>query len=293
MTGDSRREWRPGWLIGLFIVVPLAIVAVKLSNHSAGDLLARMLSLDSLPAELTAQLRMVLLVPVGAVVVVLFRVTLGIRVLGPFRPILIAIALQLTGLGAGLAFLGLVMATIAIIRPLVRGAGLPYFARVSVLVSTVAVFVVTTVLVSHWLQMELLVRVAFFPIVVLCLVAESFARALYDEGAGSAVWRALMTVLAALSINTIAALPGLLDSLQTFPELVLLAFPIIALVGNRLDFRLLATFNPPPRSANDDRVAGRGPTRKRARKKASGRKAPTKSPRRAHGASLHSEPIHS
>jgi hypothetical protein len=301
VSGNSHRDvpgvWLPAWLVGLFVVAPLAIAAIKLSNLPVADLLARTISLEALPAEVTAQLRLVLLVPVGAVVVVLFRLTLGIRVLGPFRPILIAIALQLTGLVAGLAFLILVMATIAIIRPLVRGAGLPYFARVAVLVSTVAVFVITAVLASDWLQMEQLLRVAFFPIVVLCLVAESFARTLHDEGAGSAVWRAVMTILAALLINAIAALPGLLNSLLAFPELTLLTLAMVVTVAKRLDLRLLATLNPAPRCAHDERVAGHRPTRKRSRKKAAARdaamKSSMKSPRRTGRASLPSQPIHS
>jgi len=297
VTGSTHRrilaEGLSAWLVGLFVIGPLAMVALKFSNLPMAEFLSRTISLQGLPAEVTAQLRLVLLVPLGAVVVVLFRLTLGIRVLGPFRPILIAIALQLTGLGAGLAFLILVMATIAIIRPLVRGAGLPYFARVSVLVSTVAVFVIATVLASHWLQLEPLLRVAFFPIVVLCLVAESFAKTLYDEGAGSAVWRAVMTILAALLINAIAALPGLLNSLLIFPELTLLSLAMIVTVANRLDFRLLATFNPPPHSADEKRAAPRVPTGVHSRKKAPLRNTSTKSARRAAGASPPSEPIHS
>jgi hypothetical protein len=286
-------EWLSASLVALFVAVPLAIAAIKLFNLPLGDVLARTISLENLPAEVTAQLRLVLLVPVGAVVVVLFRLTLGLRVLGPFRPILIAIALQLTGLGAGLVFLILVMATIAIIRPLVRGAGLPYFARVAVLVSTVAVFVITTVLASHSLQMDQLLRVAFFPIVVLCLVAESFARTLHDEGARSALWRAVMTILAALLINAIAALPGLMNTLLAFPELTLLTLAMVVAIGNRLDFRFFATLNPPPCGADEKRVAARGPTRKRSRKKARARDASAKSSRRVDRASLPSQPIHS
>lgn len=279
-------------LVGLFVIAPLAIVAIKLSNLPVAEFLARTISLEGLPSEVTAQLRLALLVPLGAVVVVLFRLTLGIRVLGPFRPILIAIALQLTGLGAGLAFLILVMATVAIIRPLVRGAGLPYFARVLVLVSTVAVFAIAAVLVSNWLQMEQLLRIAFFPIVVLCLVAESFARTLYDEGAGSAVWRAVMTLLAALLIYAIAALPGLLNALLIFPELTLLSLAMIVVVANRLNFRLFAAFNPLPRTAANKRIAARAPRGKHLGNKTV-RNASTEPARRARGASRPPEPIHS
>lgn len=273
------------WIIGLCVVVPLALVAMKLSGLAFADPLARALSFEALPAAVTAQLRLVLLVPLGAVVVVLFRLTLGVRVLGPFRPILIAIALQLTGIGAGLVFLILVMASIAVIRPLVRGAGLPYFARVAVLVTTVALFVVGTVLAGHWLKADGLLQVAFFPIVVLCLVAESFARILHDEGAPSAVWRATTTIAAALTITGIAAVPGLLDTLLAFPELTLLSLAATVWIARRLDFRVLATWNPLPREADGQRQT--------APRVANNTKTSKPAADRARDADERPEPVHS
>jgi hypothetical protein len=185
-------------LAGALAIIPLAIILAKSTGHPLSELLASTLSLASLPGETMTQLAFVLLVPLGAVVVAFFRLTLGVRLLGPFRPILIAIALQLTGLVTGLGFLALVMAAIVLIRPLLRGAGLPYFARVLLLVGAVATLVIAT-------------------------------------------------VLAALAIGALAALPGLLDLLVEFPELVLLALAMVVLVGTHLDYRLLAFLNPEPR----------------------------------------------
>lgn len=273
------------WLVGLCLVVPLALVAMKLSDLAFADPLARALSFEHLPAAVTAQLRLVLLVPLGAVVVVLFRLTLGVRVLGPFRPILIAIALQLTGIGAGLVFLVLVMGSIAVIRPLVHGAGLPYFARVAVLVTTVALFVVGTVLAGHWLNADGLLQVAFFPIVVLCLVAESFARILHHEGAPSAAWRATTTIAAALTITGIAAVPGLLDTLLAFPELTLLSLAATVWIARRLDFRVLAALNPLPREADGQCDS--------ASRRADNTKTSKRAADRARDAAKRPEPVHS
>jgi hypothetical protein len=273
------------WIMVLGVLLPLALAAAKLSGLAVTEPLARTLSFQGLPAPITAQLRLVMLVPLGAVVVVLFRLTLGVRVLGPFRPILIAIALELTGIGAGLVFLVLVMASIAAIRPLVRGARLPYFARVAVLVSTVAVLVAGTVLAGHWLRADSLLQVAFFPIVVLCLVAESFARTLYDEGAPSAVWRAVTTIAAALTIAGVAAVPGLLDGLLAFPELALLSLPAIVWIARRLDLRVLSSLNPPPRESGGERTA---PARQ-----ARGGGASKRSRARAGNAAVRPDPIHS
>lgn len=282
---DVTGERLAAWIIGLCVVMPLALAAVKLSDLALAESLARAVSFRNLPAPVTAQLRLVLLVPLGAVVVVLFRLTLGVRVLGPFRPILIAIALNLTGIGAGLVFLVLVMGSIVLIRPLVRGAGLPYFARVAVLVSTVAVLVAGTVLAGHWLRADAFLQVAFFPIVVLCLVAESFARTLHREGAPSAIWRAATTIAAAITITGVAAVPTLLDGLLAFPELALLSVAATVWIARRLDFRVLSDLNPPPREAG-----GQSAT---APRRPGSVKASNTSPEHARDSAMRSEPIHS
>ena len=123
--------------------------------------------------------------------VVFVRLTLGLRVLGPFRPVLIAIAFRIAGIPFGVAFLCLTIGILVGIRPLVKSLAMPYFARVSVMLSAVSAIIVAALLASDWTQLESLQGAAYFPIVVLCLTAEGFDRTVLKEGFRSALGRGL------------------------------------------------------------------------------------------------------
>lgn len=166
--------------------------------------------------------------------------------LGPFRPILIAIGMKGTGIGLGVLYMVAVLVTILVVRPrLLAGNWLPYFGRLSVLLALVVLVQVTVLLFALHLGFEPLVRTALFPIVVLTLAADGFARALSDEGRASAIWRGGSTLTVALAVLFIDRIPGFGEVLIRFPELVLVEIGLILLFANALDYRLLRNLNPP------------------------------------------------
>ena len=78
------------WLLGLLIGLPLALMIGKLSWLPTSEVLRQFVSLSGVPGEMSDRVSYVLFIPLGALVVVVVRLTLGIRVLGPFRSILLA-----------------------------------------------------------------------------------------------------------------------------------------------------------------------------------------------------------
>lgn len=227
----------------ILLGVPLALMAAKLSGLGGG-FLSDGLSLLRVPGHMHDRVRYILFVPLGALVVVLTRLTLGIRVLGPFRSILLAIAFQITGILPGLIFLALVIAVICVVRPVLKAIRIPYFGRVSVILSTVAAIMMTALIASTWLEAEVLLGVAYFPIVVLCLAGDGFARTLVKEGARSALWRGAMTALVAILITLMADIPGFETFMLRFPEILFLEIGLIIAIAEYFDFRLLQDLNP-------------------------------------------------
>jgi len=247
------------------VALPLLIVALRVAAPSfLGDLVSAA-DLTKLPPGIASELRYVLAIPVGALVVVIVRLTLGLRVLGPFRPILIAVGLQMTGIVTGLAFLAATFLLIVAIRPLLVGNRLPYFARVSVLLSLVALFAILVVLGGKWFDLAALRDVARFPVVVLCLGAESFARTLSGEGVRSALWRGTATAITAVLITAIVGVPGVLNTLMTFPEFLIAEIGLIVLIARRFAFRALAPLNPKPKDPKPAKPRQRRKRRKGAK----------------------------
>jgi hypothetical protein len=228
----------------LLFIVPLAITVGKCSALPTSGFLTEWFSLDSLPAGVRQSAGHILFVPLGAVLVVFCRLTLGIRVLGPFRSILLAVAFQVTGVFLGLAFLAVIMAIILAVRPLLRFFRMPYFGRVSSILSVVAAAMVLGLLASAWLETESLHLVASLPIVVLCLMGEGLAKTLAREGPRSALWRGVMTALLAVGITLLTEIPGFRNLLLHYPELLVLQVGCIVVVAKFLNLRLLEWMNP-------------------------------------------------
>ena len=89
---ESRRSFGTA-IIFTLIVLPWAIGAWKHSTWPGAEELSDFLTLEWAELQSHKRLDDVLTVPAAAIVVVFVRLALGLRMLGPFRPILIAIGL--------------------------------------------------------------------------------------------------------------------------------------------------------------------------------------------------------
>jgi 7 transmembrane helices usually fused to an inactive transglutaminase len=212
--------------------------------------LAKHLTLSTVPLSLQHTLTHILLVPLGALLVVFARLTLGIHVLGPFRSILLAFAFLATGLALGLVFLAATVLILVLARPLVSSLRLPYFGRVSVMISAVAVVMVMGTLAGGWLRSASLRNVAQFPIVVLLLVGEKVAVTIRRDGIHCGLWRAATTTLIGMALTGVAAIPGLEQLLLRRPELLLVEIAPIVVVSTLGTWRLLEAINPEPKTAH-------------------------------------------
>ena len=232
-------------LLGLLLFGPLLVMAGKWHPLPTSDFFIRFLSLANLSKSMESRVGYILFVPFGATVAVFFRLFLGIRLFGPFRSVLLAVAFQITGILPGLAFVAVVIAVVVAIRPFIKAIRLPYFARVSVVLSTVALIMLLALLSSTWLNIGSLRQVAYFPIVVLCLMSEGFAKTLSGEGLRSALWRGVMTVFVAVLITLLYQIHGFRRLFLYFPELLVLEIGCIIVIAEFLNLRLLNWLNPP------------------------------------------------
>ena len=231
--------------LALLFALPLVVVICKWSMLPTSGLFLRVFSLADIPNKMNSRVAYILFVPFGATLVVFFRIVLGIRLLGPFRSILIAIAFQITGILPGLVFLAMVVGVVVVIRPQIKAIRLPYFARVSVILSAVASIMILVLLSGAWLNIESLCRLAYFPIIALCLTGEGFARTLSKEGLKSAVWRGATTVLVAILITFFSQIDGLRSMFLYYPELLICQIGCIVVIAEFFDLRLLSFLNPP------------------------------------------------
>lgn len=232
------------WFLLVLFGLPLLLILAKLPGMPTEPWAAAHVTLENAPANVQHHIGHILLVPLGALLVVLVRLTFGLRVLGPFRSILLALAFQITGLLPGLIFLAATVGIVVGIRPTIKALKLPYFGRISVMLSGVALIMTIGVMAADWFQLPALHAISYLPIVVLCLIADAFARTMKTEGTRSALWRSAMTALVAVLLAGLVKIPGLQQVLLHYPELLMAQIGGIMVVSRFMNWRLLERFNP-------------------------------------------------
>ena len=229
--------WQRPMLMWALLLIPALVIALRHTPASAaGDFLVRYVSLAHIPKRLHTHVEGVLLVPLSAVVVSFFRLTLGLRVLGLFRPILLALAFRITGMPLGLAFLTFMLASLALVRPMLMGSH--YFARMSVMLCLVASALLAPLLLPSWGLSDLLDKVAYFPVIALSLTCESFAHVHSKYGLSAAVGRTVTTTVAATVLLGLTHIHGFRPALLAYPELLIAQIGTILFIDRYLDLRL-------------------------------------------------------
>jgi hypothetical protein len=224
----------------LLVCIPVAVVVGRLDGMPTARLLDRALDLSTLPAPLRAHVHQVLFVPLGALVVVVARLTLGVRALGVLSPILIALALPVTGIVPGALFVACALAvSTLVVRPVLRSHGLPYSARVAALLSGVAILMLLPLVLVRHAAGSGTTGFAYFPVVALGLVTERFADTLNREGLLISVGRTLVSLGEAIVIAVIAVQLHGADLLMRHPELLLVQMFCVVAVSVHLSPRLV------------------------------------------------------
>ena len=106
-------------------------------------------SIHSLPIEEQAVFKTIMLVPIGALIVVMLRVLIGLKTSGTFMPVLIAVSFVQTQLLPGIIGFLLIVGTGLIIRSYLSRLNLLLVARISaVIISVILIISVFTVVPS-------------------------------------------------------------------------------------------------------------------------------------------------
>ena len=196
----------------------------------------------SLPVEKQAVFKLLLLVPIGALVVVLFRVFIGIRTSGTFMPVLIAMAFMQTTLLTGVGLLTALVIVGLWIRSYLSQLDLLMVSRIAAVLIVVVILMAVFSVVSHKLGLEQMLNMTFFPMVILAWTIERLSITWEEDGAHEVAVQGLgsLTVAIVAYLAMTNALVGHLT--YNFPELLLAVLGIILLLGQYSGYRLNELF---------------------------------------------------
>jgi hypothetical protein len=196
------------------------------------------MSLYRLPVTWQAVLRVLLLVPLGALVVALFRNLVGITTYGTFMPVLIALALRGFPLGLGLALVALVIVLGFLARFGLEKLRLLMVPRLSILLCIVVLAVTVLALSGQDTGLSDFFAGALLPIVILTMLIERVYITTSEEGARQALLRAFWSVLVAGAIHPIFRNAHAEYLMFSFPELVLVVMGLLIWIGGYMGYRV-------------------------------------------------------
>jgi transglutaminase-like putative cysteine protease len=185
-----------------------------------------------------ALLRTVLMLPIGALVVVLFRNVVGLPTFGTFLPALLAAAAGETGPGWGVMGVCIVVGVVAVVRWLFRRFELLHSPMLAILLAAVTTTLLATTLLAERFDLLQLTRIVLFPIAVLAITAERFYLSTADQGPGKAMLEFGGTVVVMLACYVVMDSHALQALLIGFPEALLLVIAADLYAGRWVGVRL-------------------------------------------------------
>lgn len=210
--------------------------ATIVAREKAGDLA---LSLYNLPIAEQGMFKLIMLLPVGALMVVLLRILVGIRTSGTFMPVLIALAFLQTELIPGLISFVLVVALGLFIRSYLSSLNLLLVARIATLVVIVITIISIFSVLSYRLGLLQGLTITFFPMIILAWTIERMSIIWEEEGPREVLVQGGGSLLVAVFAYLLMDLSVVRHLAFNFPELHLVVLAVVLLTGRYTGYRLL------------------------------------------------------
>ncbi|MEE3325947.1 MAG: inactive transglutaminase family protein [Myxococcota bacterium] len=195
-------------------------------------------SIYTLPINEQNIFKLLLLVPIGALVVVLMRCVVGVRTSGTFMPILIALAFKQTELLSGLVMFVVVVAIGLVIRTYLSRLNLLLVPRISAVVIVVILLFAGVSIASYKLGIEAGLNVTFFPMIIMAWTIERMSVLWEEEGAREALIQGTGSLAVAVLVYLAMSIPLVEYLTFSFPELLLVVLAATLLLGHYTGYRL-------------------------------------------------------
>lgn len=203
-------------------------------------------SIYNLPVAEQNVLKWLMIFPLGILITVLLRNIVGIKTMGTFTPMLLAMSLVKTGLVAGLISFGLIMVIGLSMRALLSKLNLLLVPRIAAVVIFVILIMQTFTILGYRFKLDMISAAAFFPIIIMAWIIERASITWEEDGAVNACEEIINSLIAALITYFVINNEIIRHVMYAFNELNLVILFIVMLLGTYTGYRLteLRRFSP-------------------------------------------------
>ncbi|MCB9480779.1 MAG: inactive transglutaminase family protein [Desulfobacteraceae bacterium] len=230
VTGGKDSEIR-------FSMLKQTLPAMDLARLQFNDRISR-LNLYSLPIEEQSVFKLLLLLPVGALIVTFMRIIIGIRTSGTFMPVLIALSFLQTQLIQGItAFVSIVVLGL-MLRGYLSKLNLLMVARISTLIVLVIFLTSVISVIGYELGFQLGLTLTFFPMIIIAWTIERMSILWEEEGSREVFIQGLGSLCVAIIAYVCMNMDIIRHLTFNFPEIHLIILAFILMMGQYTGYKL-------------------------------------------------------
>lgn len=221
-----------------FSMIRQTVPALDLVGAQNKDSLFNVISIQRLPNEEQSMFKLLLLLPIGALVVVFMRIIIGLKTSGTFMPILIAMAFLQTSLVLGVVSFVLVVAMGLVLRTYLSRLNLLLISRIATLVVLVIFIISALSLIGYQMGLNTGMTITFFPMIIIAWTIERMSILWEEEGPKEVMVQGGGSLLVAVLAYALMKVSLIEHLTFNFPELNLVALALIMLMGQYTGYKL-------------------------------------------------------
>ncbi len=214
----------------------------------------RAASLYMLPPAEQRLVEFLLLMPVAALIICVFRNVIGLITFGTFAPALLGLAFRETTTLPGIIVFLLILLCGWIMRRVLDRYHLLQVPRIALMLSLVVLLLVVVILIGNRYAMPATRYISLFPMVILTGMIERFWTLETEDGTLASFKTLLITLGVSATIALVLSIRVLSQHLFRYPETLGLVMAAQLLIGRYTGYRLMELFRfrdfvvPPPSS---------------------------------------------
>ncbi len=184
-------------------------------------------------------INLILVLPVIACIVVIFRSVVGIETFGTFAPVIVSLAFLMTGLAWGVVIFSVIVGLGVLLRGALQWVRIQLVARLAVLIALVSAIMAGLTVAGAALGIGALLNVSIFPMVIMSNVIENFTTTQVELGTREAIRLTWNTLLVCAACYLTIEWAGLQSIVLSFPEVLIGVVALEIAIGKWRGLRLL------------------------------------------------------
>jgi hypothetical protein len=184
-------------------------------------------------------INLILVLPVIACIVVIFRSVIGIETFGTFAPVIVSLAFLMTGLAWGLVIFSVIVGVGVVLRSALQWFRIQLVARLAILIALVSATMAALTVGGAYFGIGALLNVSIFPMVIMSNVIENFTTIQVESGTREALRLTFNTLVVCSACYLAIEIGGVQSIVLSFPELLVLVIVAEVLIGKWRGLRLV------------------------------------------------------